>query len=800
MPTATAEPVTLTRDDLLRVGRTADSYRFLAMAVPALAQVPDDAELRLSIFRHYANLGLIGPALQVAGGLPSELLALPDIVGAIASLEKVPTGRVAWSRLRDGFKTNLAVLVERFPQLGMIEAVWQETRRLLELYQCRDGSYQIGCRSPAGEVVWLAPVMNGKADAERFELPRDEAVLLPGPLLFEGVGFGWHLDRAARTYRNVFLNYSPALYVVEPDLSALAAVLHLHDWRELLSDPRVYVFGGSGWAEQMRGAFGGEERLPLPAHVIRVPRWGVPCVPAVADVIDEIGQSRVAELTALAGEVEPIYRPRDAAFWARRYREANESDPLRVMLVTSRYTTYLQYCIRDLARAFEAHGCRTRTVIEDADHQKLSAITYQRLVREFQPDLLFMIDHFRHEYGGSLPANVPYVGWIQDVLPNLYSQQAGQSLGPLDFYIACDVAPFVHRYGYPASQGLTWTTATDDRLYSAAPLSEEELAPYRCDFSYVSNQSRPPRAFYDDRRARLGHDVDTIRYADAVFDAVCERFERDPRTAAASPVFLYEKIKQEQGLKPSSPQADEVLRQQVFFPLVELIFRQQALTWIADYCDRTGRTLHIYGNGWDRHPRFAQYARGFAENGAVLRAIYQASDVNLQIIATGAIHQRLLDGLAAGGFFLLRYAPGDMMHHPIRHYLEAIEKHAPEYDRDYDAAEVPELAAAIEERWLLQGEHRRCERVRVRPGVLQADQAAAASGFRKVAGAVFPEYSQVVFADRAECEALADRYLGDPEARRAVADAMRSQVVGRFGYGALVRDLLKLMQAQLEGA
>jgi len=85
------------------------------------------------------------------------------------------------------------------------------------------------------------------------------------------------------------------------------------------------------------------------------------------------------------------------------------------------------------------------------------------------------------------------------------------------------------------------------------------------------------------------------------------------------------------------------------------MFRHQTLRWAAE----SGANLHLYGNGWENHPQFSPYARGVADNQDQLPIIYQASAINLQVTPFGAVHQRLLDGLVAGGFFLLRSVTAD---------------------------------------------------------------------------------------------------------------------------------------------
>jgi hypothetical protein len=268
--------------------------------------------------------------------------------------------------------------------------------------------------------------------------------------------------------------------------------------------------------------------------------------------------------------------------------------------------------------------------------------------------------------------------------------------------------------------------------------------------------------------------------------------------ALAGIPYLLEQVREETGLVPASTETQQTLLHSYIYPIAELMFRQSTLAWVADYCDRTGRKLCLYGNGWDTHPRFARYARGFADNGPQLRAIYQASTVNLQIIGTGAIHQRLLDGLAAGGFFLIRYTPTDVMHEPVRRYLTALRKYDPVLGREYAAGDVPDLVDAVEELCRLRGQDRKFDRITFPVVGSTSYETMEAMNFRRVAGAVFAEYGNVSFASAEEFARLTDRFLSEHDERRRISGSMRAAVVNAHSYGALVDDLLAFVYRRLD--
>ena len=82
--------------------------------------------------------------------------------------------------------------------------------------------------------------------------------------------------------------------------------------------------------------------------------------------------------------------------------------------------------------------------------------------------------------------------------------------------------------------------------------------------------------------------------------------------------------------------------------------RRGSAGWAAAAALEAGSTLALYGNGWDRHPDFTAFARGPVAYGADLVTLTRRTKVNLQVVPYPCLHQRLLDGLVAGGFFLAR--------------------------------------------------------------------------------------------------------------------------------------------------
>ena len=88
----------------------------------------------------------------------------------------------------------------------------------------------------------------------------------------------------------------------------------------------------------------------------------------------------------------------------------------------------------------------------------------------------------------------------------------------------------------------------------------------------------------------------------------------------------------------------------LFNGLNNTLYRQQAIHWAAQVAQELGLTLALYGQGWEKNEEFARYAKGPVAYGRDLEELTRQSKINLQIVPFSCLHQRLLDGLVAGGF------------------------------------------------------------------------------------------------------------------------------------------------------
>lgn len=768
------------RQPLLRHDERAQPYRFIQRALPYLEGAPEDDAVRLKAVAAYATLGLCGPAVALVQARPDMLSLRVELPAAVDALRKQPSGRVAWESLRSRFERNLAAAVERFETVREQEGSIRAALGGLELYRTRDGNWQLARPGKAGLHRWLPAFSDWKAELKAIDVLNGQHGRVCFPIQLEGVGFGELLWNAFDSSRRMFLTYTPCIFTLEPNLAQLAAWLHVEDHQELFASPRFRLFVGPNAADAYLAAQERESWRALPDANIRVAGWGDGERPVGAAAVDTLADREAAEHARMAEDVRRKLAGRSGFGWyAARFRRGR-SEPLRVLGVTSRFTTVLQYAMRDVRQTLEARGHAFRLLIEPDDHTPMLRYShYVRAVAEFMPDLILMIDHNRREFGQLFDFPIPFCNWIQDELTHLF-EPAADRLGPYDLVMGYITQRSARNAGYDWRQCLYSSMPVNQRLYGAPAdaLEDERLAPL-CDVSYVSNLSQSPDSFLAETLPRfaqpevrrlLAHLYETLRPRIARGQAPCTR----PQT-----VGLIQQVAAQSGLELSDASA-ESLRLRAVDRLINLFFRQQPLEWAAEL----GLDLHLYGRGWESHPRLARFARGVAENGAHSRAIFRRSRINLQLYPDSGVHQRLLEGLASGGFFLIRGTPADAVS-PL--YMSIAERCAARGIRGEDElwnTADPALAADV----------RRLNEATIAPKRLYDGFVGQLYDYRDWAHRLdmahsLPSYGAVRFGTRAEFAAQVRRWLDDAAGRAAIVERQRAFVLEHHTYDALFERL-----------
>lgn len=611
------------------------------------------------------------------------------------------------------------------------------------------------------------------------------------PVMLAGIGDGLLLKMLAEKPCDHLLNQQQAIYVVEPDPARLLETLSRHDYSGAdgpIAQKRVRWFVGPDWSRRYVTAFVNE---PMLLHAAGSIRLGPEQLNRqVAGVIMAHAEAHKKEAAKLTARIRQTYADRPAL---PLILAGNKRRP-RVLLMTSRFSTVLQHSTRDAADAFRQLGWETSVLIESDDYLRITEVAILRAMHRFEPDLLFTIDTLRHQLTTHVPDSLPYVCWAQDNLPKLTNTEAGATIGMRDF-ILTNVGPMYARlWGYPARQIIETPKLTRVPLHATAWKNDG------ADLVYVSNASHKPEAIIE-AIARLEPDPQISRLMRECGRRMIEHYSDGKALPTMWHVGqLLDDDAKQLGVDISEPTRRASLVNQLMHPLNNALYRQQALGWVADAAEQLGLSFELYGQGWEKHERFAPFARGPVAYGPDLEQLTRRCHINLQIIPSFCLHQRMLDGLVAGGFFVVRAHPSDMLMPQLAAFMA---EHAPEsaetveqardamdadtrcrFDALLDKAEcLADLGAPIDPVEWVRGV--------VRSKVIEPPHPA------------LPDIETISFDSPTTLRRAIERFLHDEPARRAIAERQRQWVEQRLTYrhgiGRAVERIAALIADDLSG-
>lgn len=689
-------------------------------------------------------------------------------------------GAIPWASGARRFNANLALLHERDAGLALaVRTEWFRHRPRLELFGCADGNYQVLLRDPHGPGVWLGGLRDHRGEIEGVHWPQEGYERTNGGVIV-GVHFGWLIDRLYRETHHVFLEFSCLMHWVVFHPVEMAVAMHLHDWADLLNDPRVHVYGGEEGLMRLREVLTTDVRYPVPTWRIVLPHWFSAPVGRVDAVLREVSEGRARAAARGYESLCRRYAGRDAAYWAARFTQPG-GEPLRVLGFVSRHSTFIRRSMERSLEALEALGCRCRLATESEPYFLGHTMGEAHAVQEeFEPDLVFMIDNYRGQTTEFVPPDVPFVMWIQDRLGRLFCRSAGEKHGTLDFVMGYGREECVGEYGYPADGFAACDVPT--ALHLAERLPEEECAPYACDVSFVSTASKSPENLRDEWLERCRGDAGVL--IKALYEEVRQWLDDD--AYLTDPHAVVDDVARRVGIDLRDGRLREELASGYVFRMYDWGWRQQVLRWVADWARRTGRRFHLYGRGWEQFEALAEFARGHLWEAREVQAAIQASTINLQVFPLTVLHQRSYDVLAAGGFLLARRTAADFFNDDVRQLRAVVER------------EGVEALRAPQHETLRRRLKRRYRRFDEWLEWLAGDPAGRLPKLRPdcLVDRV-PVLREVAFDDPASLEEKLEEFLADAERRERIRAALCEGLAGGATYESRMRDMLAFVSERL---
>lgn len=430
-------------------------------------------------------------------------------------------------------------------------------------------------------------------------------------------------------------------------------VLRIFDFQELLKKKRFVILCGKQYLER----FFEHSQAIFPSKILGE-SWN-----EIKEILENIYYKR-SKIFSEAKEKKEKYYQENADIIIDNIKKGKP----KILFFTSLFTTALQYHAKNMEKAARKIGCQTELLIEKSEIHRMFVDTLSIKMNEFRPDIIFLLDHFRHEHK-EIDEAVVVISWIQDPLPNIMNTDIPLKLGDRDFILNHFITwkPFFE-IGYDKKYLIDGAIPANQNVYKTYNLSEAEKLEYSADICilchtqpfnyYIDNQiwyteneevkNKIKEVFYAYYNL-VNNDFDMIFYDKQEFVEFIDQYF----------IALYE-------LKLNEKLVD-FYAERMHQELNNIIFRH----CLVDCLIEAGYTnIKLWGNGWRKEEKYAAYAMGPAENGEKLSKIYQCSKIVIghNLMTTAAA--RAWESIFSGTLYLCNWIPPEADATDIRTILE----------------------------------------------------------------------------------------------------------------------------------
>jgi hypothetical protein len=800
MPLATVQPKSMHTSELHALARAGRSWDFLAIATRL--EHPDE-QTGLLIAASFARLGLATLAHEAFGLLPSHIQTSAAGTNLCGSIAKLPGDTVPFSKREALVEASVAALAARGIDLSSHLGAWREHASARDTFLAYDGNLVHRATGSGGQ-PWADLRLadeRGAASVLLAQAPVRQS--MPPPIVVQGITPPWVLLGTIEATSARPSGYAPLITIVEPDPIAFLDGLCASDLSGHWSNPRLDVLVGPRACERLRDAM----RTRMDSLIEPLVLTSGP--PATSDLTGAIRDSLMLqqhELSRLIAATDSLYNAASLDSLRHRFEQAVAGGAsLRVLIPTSRYTTFVKHSAMDLAAALRRAGHEARVLMESRDDEQMSALAYRRGMDEFRPDLVVLVNYPRACLGVAFPAHIPYVCWVQDSMPHLFDSAVGKAHGPLDFVMGHTFGSLFDAHGYPLERAMPAAVVADLGKFHDAPVAPALRSRHECEIAMVTHHSETPGAMH----ARLSRETTTdagVRAAmERVFAALPAIVETSMASAASPRVAAIVERAAMDTIGPQVPaKSIEQLVRHYAIPMVDRIFRHQTLEWAAELCKEKNWRLHLYGKGWHTHPTLAAFAKGELPHDEELRAAYQAAGVHLHAGFCSLVHQRVAECALSGGLCLARVSYESLSpYHAIA--SAALVRSTPDHINDQGQfGYSPDNHPLLRERLEL---HQRLG-IPTRPGVMYMRRERVDAFIRKASipsdainpQALFGDLAQACFWSRETFRERMVQAIEQPAWRERVRADIRSRTIAQFTYDSLVPKLLYLVKRGLTAA
>ncbi|WP_415879967.1 glycosyltransferase [Methylomonas sp. TEB] len=601
---------------------------------------------------------------------PESVALLPELFGD--KLHLLAGAELGSQTFLAQLQTNLACLAKHRPALHeALLAAWSQQPITIFVDQAIRGEYWRVSVAQAGEQIYrldnIALFEHRRLIAENAQTMTRENTCC---YALVGLGAGYELLAAFRATESPIpemAEFEVPVYLIETKPAVWLLNLLLHDLQPLLAAGRLRIFSDLAAEADLTAEFSKFEAA-LPDMLFNSDPNGAISSERVYQLSVEAKQARAERHAANLRQVADYYQSISSEQWRKKFSPEKVGE-LRVMGFISRFSSFLKYCMRDWLDGFERLGATIRFCSETENYYLSNIEHLIDEINSFKPDIILTIDHFRHEFAG-IPESVPFVNWIQDMLPNITGNTLAMT--KMDF-------TFVFSQHWLAMNG--------GSLYKDFPVEylpvgfndhyyhPEQTKVFEYDFLVISHLVDAERTFlafenvpFEDwrfdhhevalldqgkfERAEL---VDIYRCVMAYLQELSANQFHQLRVDSQSNGFsVIVALLKSQGLLVDAEAVNLLLAGSATRFHFDYLLRMKTAPIAALIDADLNIKLALYGRNWDRFDRFSPYAKGIADNGEFINRLMNCSKICFNGSPGTTLHMHALEIMASGAFMLSR--------------------------------------------------------------------------------------------------------------------------------------------------
>jgi hypothetical protein len=767
-------------------------------------------ELRVLLAHCYGRLGLRTPALELFGELTAPSRQQLGIAEALRAAERLPPDQISQQDRVSLCRANLDAIADRSMLPTDLEerfGAWAAAIDQSQAFRATSGSPVLRRRA-ADRWVWTH-----FCDQPSLAASMKPAQLTPGPLYVDGLHAPLAVRRIAELSPRTPLGLESPVTLLAGSDTELFDALSMLDLTGVLCLDRVQLIAGPDAVQRLESrllasidrSLGLMVALPSPP-----PTQGRFTKDDLGAMLQRVGREQISEQERLTATIASTYAGRDQAWWHARYAATDTDRPLRAIIPTTRFSSFLKHSAADMAEALRGMGWDARVLVEPDDRGNMSALGYAREIARFEPDLIVLLNATRSQFYGVLPPSIPVVTWLQDAMPHLFDEKVGAAMGPMDFLVGHPHRDLFEKFGFPTERVLHAPVVASTSKFSQSKAPASLLEKHACDVAYVSHHSQPPRELADRfiRESASGPNRWLAAFISSEYDAICavgRRRTTDGFVDDELRRIVAEGVARSIGREPD-PRQIALAHYAAARPLAERACRHEMLSWAAEICARRGWKFNLYGRGWESVPAFAAFARGEPSHDQELLASYQAARVHLHGGLTGYLHQRVIECALSGGLPLVRFN------------MDALAGLADQNAKRLTLDGVTPWICWTPDRsaWINGTDHPDCARIVGLQQVLGVPVVPGARhhaellepGARALRSQVLPreaiwllgDFTQTTFDSAAGLERLIEAAIGSPRWRQQLTSGIAERARVSLTYDAVFRRALDMVRIELASA